>query len=761
MNRALIFALLVMGFTSLMVQVVLVRELLVDFLGNELSVGIILGSWLLMEGLGSWIAGRFNLARPVRAYVLLQVAVSALLPLAVAESRIARSIAGLVPGEGAGLGSILYLSFLILSPIALCDGAQFAVGSAIFSGKGSRATSIGSVYVLEALGSTIAGLLATYVLIPYSFSMASAFVVSLANLASGVLILAPQNAEEPGRPGSRHRPLMIFTILLLCTASLATVLGGPGYLERTTLAERWRGYDLLESANSVYGNIAVVRQGEQLTFFVDGLPAITSPVPDLELSRDLVHSAMLHRPDAEKVLVLGGGVSGILTEVLRYDPSRVVYVEQDPLLIRMVRKYPTNITAAELSDPRVCVQETDGRRFLAQTTERFDVVVMNLPYPSSLTLDRFYTAEFYRLLASRMTENGVLALPTPGAPGYLSDEEREMNRCILEALGEAFTSIKVIPGSPNIILASKGRTALSVSIDELCERSRSLGMDGFMPSSRISYLFDEMRAEWFNRSLESVYVRPNLDLRPSAVYYSLCYWTSQFSPRLLPLLRLMGKTTLPAVLITVAILGGLLFALRRPLTSRGFLPIPVVVATTGTFGMTIETIVILVYQSFFGYLYHEIGLVLTSFMLGLAAGGSIVNYMIAKDRRPPVIYVEIGVIAFCVGFAMLIHPLLILSSMPGTAFISKIALLTLSALSGMMVGVQFPLSAAVVLSTTDRLSKVAGSLYGWDLLGAVVGSLMTSIVLVPLVGVVATCISLASLKVLSMALLYVSPVRWQ
>jgi len=759
LNRALIFALLVMGFTSLMVQVVLVRELLVDFLGNELSVGIILGSWLLMEGMGSWIAGRSNLARPVRTYVLLQVAVSALLPLAVAESRIARSIAGLVPGEGAGLGSILYLSFLILSPIALCDGAQFAVGSAIFSGKGSRATSIGSVYVLEALGSTIAGLLATYVLIPYSFSMASAFVVSLANLASGVLILAPQNTAKPG--SRRHRPLMTLTILLLCTASLVTVLGGPGHLERITLGERWRGYDLLESANSVYGNIAVVRQEEQLTFFVDGLPAITSPVPDLELSRDLVHSAMLHRPDAEKVLVLGGGVSGILTEVLRYDPSRVVYVEQDPLLIRMVRKYPTNITAAELSDPRISVQETDGRRFLTQTAERFDVVVMNLPYPSSLTLDRFYTAEFYSLLASRMTENGVLALPTPGAPGYLSDEEREMNRCLLEALGEAFTSIKVIPGSPNIILASKGSTVLSVSIDELCERSRSLGMDGFMPCSRISYLFDEMRAEWFNRSLESVHVRPNLDLRPSAVYYSLCYWTSQFTPRLLPLLRLMGKTTLLAVLITVAILGGLLFALRSPLTPRGFLPIPVVVATTGTFGMTIETIVILVYQSFFGYLYQEIGLVLTSFMLGLAAGGSIVNYMIGKGRRPPVIYVEIGIVAFCVGFAILIHPLLILSSMPGTSFISKIALLTLSALSGMLVGAQFPLSAAVVLSKSDRLSKVAGSLYGWDLVGAVVGSLMTSIVLVPLVGVVATCISLASLKGLSMALLYMSPVRWQ
>ena len=758
MNKTLILAFLVMGFTSLMVQVVLVRELLVDFLGNELSVGIILGTWLLMEGVGSWTAGRLALGHPVRIYVMLQVAVSILFPLAVAESRTARSIAGLVPGEGAGLGPIFYLCLLLLTPIALCDGAQFSVGSSIFSRNESRETIIGSVYVLEALGSTLGGLLATYVLIPYSFSMASAAAVSLTNLASGILLLTA--LPVPGGRTLSHRALTMALALLFCLGSFFVVLGGAGRLEKKTLEDRWSGYDLLESANSVYGNIAVVRQGEQLTFFVDGVATVTSPVPDLELSRDLVHTAMLHRPSAGKVLVIGGGVSGILTEVLRYDPRRVVYVEQDPLLIRMVKKYPTNITTMELSDPRVLVKETDGRRFLRETDDHFDVVIMNMPYPSSLTLDRFYTAEFYKLLASRMTKGSILAFPTPGAPGYLSREEREMNKCILEALGQAFSSVKVIPGSPNIVLASNNRSVLSTSINQLCERCASLGMDQYMPCSRISYLLDPMRAQWFRTSLQNVTTRPNRDLRPAAVFYSLCYWTSQFSPRLLSLLRGLGSITFQGLLIAVAIAGAILFAARGPLLSKGLLPIPAVVATTGTFGMTIDTVVILVFQSFFGYLYQEIGLVLTAFMLGLAAGAAIINSAIRRGQHIPILYMEMATIAFSLAFAALIHPLLDLSRAAGYAPLSKLLLLALSALSGGFVGAQFPLSAAAILSPRRRLSKVAGSLYGWDLFGAVAGSLAGSIFLVPALGVATTCLFLASLKSLSMALLYASPERW-
>ena len=179
-----------MGFTSIMVGVVLVRELLLNFLGNELSVGVILASWLLFEGLGSWTLGRLStrIANPIPYYIGLQIAVASLLPLAVVEARTVRNLVGVIPGQGVGLPTIVYLSFVILAPLALCDGGQFTLGCRIFS-SGSGVSSIGHVYVLEALGSVIGGVGATYLFVPWVPSMTSVFMVGLFNLTSGLLLL--------------------------------------------------------------------------------------------------------------------------------------------------------------------------------------------------------------------------------------------------------------------------------------------------------------------------------------------------------------------------------------------------------------------------------------------------------------------------------------------------------------------------------------------------------------------------------------------
>jgi len=50
---SLIYALFLMGFTAIVAQVILIRELLTSFSGNELIIGIFFANWLLLEALGS------------------------------------------------------------------------------------------------------------------------------------------------------------------------------------------------------------------------------------------------------------------------------------------------------------------------------------------------------------------------------------------------------------------------------------------------------------------------------------------------------------------------------------------------------------------------------------------------------------------------------------------------------------------------------------------------------------------------------------
>ena len=71
--------------------------------------------------------------------------------------------------------------------------------------------------------------------------------------------------------------------------------------------------------------------------------------------------------------------------------SRAVdYVELDPLILELGKRYlPTN-----LADGRIRVINTDGRLFVKQTAEKYDVAIIDVPAPATAQLNRFYTAEF-------------------------------------------------------------------------------------------------------------------------------------------------------------------------------------------------------------------------------------------------------------------------------------------------------------------------------------------------------------------------------
>ncbi|MBM4431556.1 MAG: hypothetical protein FJ026_14600, partial [Chloroflexi bacterium] len=98
-------AFLLMGFSFSITQALLVREMLVSFAGNELSIGVVLGSWLLLEAAGSGLLARL-LSRSGRGawpYARLQVLFALLLLPVLALALGVRHLVGGVPGQGLGV----------------------------------------------------------------------------------------------------------------------------------------------------------------------------------------------------------------------------------------------------------------------------------------------------------------------------------------------------------------------------------------------------------------------------------------------------------------------------------------------------------------------------------------------------------------------------------------------------------------------------------------------------------------------------------
>jgi spermidine synthase len=777
MKKVLGFGFLLMGFSFTVTQGLLIRELLVAFFGNELAIGLILGNWLVLEAIGSGLLGRLadRWRGRASAYAALQVLFALFLPLCLYAAYSVRRIVGVIPGEGIGLVPVFYSSFLLLAPLALVDGAMFAFGSKIYSTlTRDEAPAIGRVYVYEALGAIVGGIVFTYLFITYLYSLQIVLVLSGLNLLSAALILGFQTSARRALPGKLSKASEVLRGPLPLTPGLLVVLilliASFGFLfsplankaQHWALRQQWPGYDLVFSENSVYGNVAVIEREGQYTFYTDGIPVLTAPVPDLTLSEEIVHLPMLFVPQPRRALVLSGGVGGVLNELARYPLERIDYAELDPLLIQAVSDFPTPLTQAELSDPRVVVEHVDGRLLVKEKTwetpplpgARYDLIILNLPYPSTLQLNRFYTLEFFHMLRELLAEDGLLVIGCPGTLTYMSRELRDLNAMAYRTLSGVFPYVRPIPGDLTLWLASPSDELAVASVDGLVERWEGRELDTqLLTASHIRLRLDQRYLDWFWASLDETEEKAlvNRDLHPVGLFYGLSYWNALFSPGLARVFAVAGRLKL--WMLSVPIMGGiLLFLAILKLTGKGkggF--VPIAIATTGFTGMAADLIIVFAFQTLYGYVYHWIGLIIAAFMGGLSLGGVLMTRRLAviRDEKSALLRLELALVLFWMLMPLALSTVYLRSMHPLIFSSIQWALLVTNALAGFLVGSQFPLANKMWLKGRDA---GGGVLYACDLVGAFLGSIIVSVALIPVLGIVETCLLAAVLKLGSLLL---------
>ena len=120
-------SLLMTGLSGMTAQIILLREFLISFLGNELTLGIILANWLILVAIGSFLIGQTveKVERKIEIFVALQLLFSVALPFAIFLCRSFKNILLTTPGEALGFAPIFYSSLLILLPVSLPYGALF------------------------------------------------------------------------------------------------------------------------------------------------------------------------------------------------------------------------------------------------------------------------------------------------------------------------------------------------------------------------------------------------------------------------------------------------------------------------------------------------------------------------------------------------------------------------------------------------------------------------------------------------------------
>jgi spermidine synthase len=614
------------------------------------------------------------------------------------------------------------------------------------------------VYVAEGIGSLAGGVLFTFVLA----GRVDAFTTAL--LSAAILLTAVGAATLCE---TRHRILGIACLGAAVIAALLPAVRAGERLNRVTAVARWSsagpGVRLIEERDSIYQHIAVAEREGQYTFFGNGAPMLT--FPDEYEAAQVAHLVMAEHPSPKTVLVVGSGLEGIAGEILKYPVARLDFSELDPEVTNLLRDYMGIIPdfGTWLADRRLRIHHEEGRRFIMRSRDTYDIVFLNVPDPDTAAINRYYTEEFYRRVRGILNPGGVVAARV-GAPSstMFSDAVKGYSGSVWKTMKKVFAHVAAAPGEVNYFFASDSPEAVTTDAVVLADRYRKRGVSSayFAPEVYSAILIPQQV-----RSLESILrdnnpAPVNTDLKPITYFYGLAilgrYAGSGAGDSLL-------KAKMSGIFVYPLLAGWILLAIvaagslrngNGVFRRRAYCLLSV--GTTGFAAIAAELFLMLAFQSFRGYVYNKVGLLIGVFMGALALGGALTAGWISRRRGQHdvrrlmrgMLLLDLSVLVFAAAIPLALR---IIPSGAGGS-LDDVPFYALAAIAGILTGATFPLANAVFQSAGTGGAARSSGLLGWaDHFGATAGALLTGVVLIPFLGIAGACLAVAAVKLVALA----------
>ena len=866
-KRALILVFLciaAIGCYATIAQVMLIREFLNIFYGNELCLGIVFGAWFLGIATGAFagagIEHTFKHAFPV--FVITLTVMCFVLPVQIVSVRYVRGLLSVGVGEYISILPLLLTSIVLIFPFSFIMGFVFPFSSKVVWGvtvtrhsrnqkiisdfrsqnsdllsnsksevhspesairnennQNSRnipvddrdpAVNIGLVYIVESMGSLFGGLV-------FSFFLVSRFhpfkIITLLNAGMFVLLtllfFSFQRRKQVYIGGEKNKySKRVLGFISLGFALIMIVVWFspiPDSAEALSAKMRWKTLnphiEQVASADSKYQHIDIGKQAEQYNIYLNGQYAAAFP-NEYEYAQ-IAHLVMTQQPSPKHVLLIGSGLGGLISEMLLHPVESLDYVEIDQRLLQISDKYLSASDRQALSDSRVTIIHQDGRYYVKNTPKRqhYDVILVNTPDPSTAFLNRFYTLEFFKESQKILKSDGVLIASVSSAVTYIGKEVGSYTGSLYRTLHEAFQKVLVTPGQTNFYFACNKDSIITLNIETLMERYRKSQVKSDYFTEYLFYTLLQPEQVKFieNQLSQRKDLLVNTDARPVTYFLNLVLWDSLTGGRLHGLFHGLKDVKLQWFLIpiVIALAGRIIYAVVRqfklninqPESVEEFNPYYakqlktnclIALATTGFAGIALEIVLLYAFQNIYGYIYERMGVIVAVFMVGLALGGYFMNQIIKKiqnrsterSRRSPRSQIPnhclpptevdscrwvnlLMVFEGVIGFYAIILPFII-HALSSYSIAAEIGLTCFIGFAGILTGLEFPLVNKIFMQSNKDMTVSAGVTYSADHIGAILGAILTGVILLPLLGVFGTCLISSALKLSSLVLIVFS-----
>jgi spermidine synthase len=680
------FALL-LGFISISTQIILLRELLSVYYGNELVIGIILTNWMMLTGVGAYIG---KLSEKIKASLkMLQVLfiILAILPFVLTFLAYYLRNILFVYGTMINLFQVFYSSFILLIPFCLISGFLFTFISHVIAVR-TNENLISKIYGWESLGSIAGGILFNVILIWFLSTFESLMVLSVSILLF-IVYLAFRVKQK--------WVIIPVSLLVLVFISIHFLYD----LDKQAHEYLFKNQEIEYFRSTPYGNITVTKTEEQINFYENNLLLFSTNQPIK--TEQTVHIPFSQARSPGDVLLLSGSMSGIVGEINKYPVKNIDYVEINPWLIKAEKEIVNPVLPDNLE-----IINKDARYYIEHCQKKYDIVIMNLPEPTTAQVNRFYTNEFFSALKQKITENAVISFSLSGSANYLSEETRSLYSSVYNTLKQSFDHVKIIPAQSNYFLASAQE--LTYDVTHLIHKQ---GIETkFVNKYYLDTKMLQRRGEKITNLLKED-VQINRDFKPITYFQKLNQWTSYFH----------FNFWIP--LYIVVLLSAFLFFRVHPVNFAMF--------AGGYAGASIEVILLIAFQLLYGYVYNLVGIIVTIFMAGLAVGTYYRSRIFRKVSVKNFQRLQLLMILFSLVLPLL---LILFREVDLHAEIMQISFMVLMFVTSLMVGMLFSIISHLQIS---KVVKIASGVYSIDLIGAAIGSFVTTAYIIPRLGIINAC----------------------
>jgi spermidine synthase len=671
--------LFIAGFSSTAIQLILIREIMNVSGGYELVAGIFLGSWLIASSIGSAAGGKSSM-NDIRRINL----AFALSPLLSVTLLILLKRIFLSTGETPTVMESIIMTFLILLPFCLVSGFTF-VKLISFSRKVNKSDP-GKSFSIETIGGIIAGLFISFISQGRFNNYKLLLLIILFTLAFSILTFYI----------TRKTTRLIVNAAFTITIAFI-LISDPDIFFRQLLLN---GISVTETKDTHYGNITKgVYGGEESVYYNHRLLAYSDDA--IEREED-IHYALLQREKSESVILISGDLNSRLPEIEKYGVKRILCLEQDPELIKTVMQDLRNVSM------NVTIENRDAFKYFKGEGESADAVILLLPPPSTLSLNRYYTTEFFNEIKGRLKSGGIfMCSPGPG-DNYLNKESTDLYSSVFNSLTGVFKYVKPVVGNKLYFIASDDEISLS-----FCRLTREKGIiNSYVGPDYLSDDLIQAKSEEVLTSLDKN-IKQNRKAFPVACFYYQSYTFSKEIGEKIPVI----------ILMTIA------FAFPVFIIRRRFILMYYSASALAGF----EIIILITLQLAAGNMYQLTGLVIASLMAGLAAGTGIDTRFTGKSLTRTGAMI---IIIYFILFALVYNNLLSLKSTSAATVFIILSTLIPAYITGYIFR---------ELATNENKESIPAMVYSADLAGSAFGFILISVIMIPAMGIKASVFFLAVL----------------